>query len=66
MYLLVTPSLYTGENLLNYKSLNSYKNLLSGWVGEVLVRSVGDEGGEKRVVIAKICTECIYHTYTVL
>ena len=67
MYLLVTPSVYTGEDLLNYKSLDSYKNFLSGWVREVLVRSVADEeGGEKRVVIAKVCTECVYHASILL
>ena len=30
MYLLVTPSVYTGEDLLNYKSLDCYRNFLSG------------------------------------
>ena len=45
MYLLVTPSPYSGEDLLNYKSLDCYKNVLSGWVREVLVRSVTDHNG---------------------
>ena len=45
MYLLVTPSPYSGEDLLNYKSLDCYKNFLSGWVREVLVRSVKDHNG---------------------
>lgn len=57
MYLLVTPSPYSGEDLKNYKSLDCYKNFLSGWVREVLVRSVmDDQGVEKRVVTAKVCT----------
>ena len=56
MYLLVTPSPYSGEDLMNYKSLDCYRNFLSGWVREVLVRSVtDDEGVEKRVVTAKVC-----------
>ena len=58
MYLLVTPSPYNGEDLLNYKSLDCYKNFLSGWVREVLVRSVTDDKGvEKGVVTAKVCTK---------
>ena len=30
MYLLVTPSPYTGKDLVNYKSLDCYINFLSG------------------------------------
>ena len=37
MYLLVNPSPYSGEDLVNYKSLDCYVNFLSGWVREVLV-----------------------------
>ena len=59
MYLLVTPSPYRGEDSLNYKSLDCYRNFLSGWVREVLMRTVTyDKGVEKRVVTAKVCTEC--------
>lgn len=50
MYLLVTPSPYTGEDLMNYKSLDCYVNFVSGWVREVLVKVFGD----KRVVVAKV------------
>ena len=54
MYLLVTPCPYSGEDLLNYKSLDCYRNVLSGW--EVLVKSLtDDEGMEKKVLIAKVC-----------
>ena len=47
MYLLVTPSPYSEEDLMNYKSLDCYKKFLSGWVREVLVRlsSVTDDEG---------------------
>jgi len=58
MYLLVTPSPYSGEDLLNYKSLDCYRNFLSGWVREVLVRSAtNDKGEEKRLVTAKVCAK---------
>lgn len=50
MYLLHRPSPYTGDDLLNYKSLDCYTNFISGWVREVLVK-VKDT---KRVVIAKV------------
>ena len=50
MYLLVTPSPYTGKDLVNYKSLDCYMNFLSGWVREILVKKQGDN----RVVIAKV------------
>ena len=45
MHLLVTPSPYTGEDLMNYKSLDCYKTFLSGWAKEILVRGFidGDE-----------------------
>ena len=53
MYLLVTPGPYSGEDSLNYKSLDCYRNFLSGWVRAVLVRVViDDKGVEKRVVTA--------------
>ena len=47
---LYSASPYTGEDLLNYKSLDCYINFVSGWVREVLVK-VFDK---KRVVIAKV------------
>ena len=58
---LVTPSPYSGEDLINYKSLDFYKNFLFGWVSEVLVRSVRDDQGvEKKVITAKVCiTRCM-------
>ena len=57
MYLLVTSSPYSGEELLNYKSLDCYQNFLSGWVREILVKSVTNkEGVKKRIIIAKVCT----------
>ena len=51
MYLLLTPSLYSGEDLVNYKSMDCYVNFLSGWVREVLVKAPSDG---HRVVIAKV------------
>ena len=50
MYLLYTPSRYTGEDLLNYKSLDCYVNFVSGWVREVIVK-VFDQ---RRAVLGKV------------
>ena len=57
MYLLVNPSPYTWEDLMNYKSLDCYINFVSGWVREVFVRKVND----KRVVIVKVSHTCLDH-----
>ncbi len=52
MYLLITPSpYYTGDDLLNYKSMDCYNNFLSGWVREILVKVPKDD---VRLVIAKV------------
>ena len=48
MYLLVTPSPYSGNDLLNYKSMDCF---LSGWVREILVRA---HSGHLRIIIAKV------------
>ena len=50
MYLVLTPSPYTNEDLLNYRSLDCYVNFVSGFVREVLVKALGD----RRIVIAKV------------
>ena len=42
MYSLLTPSPYSGEDLVNYKSMDCYVNLLSGWVRETLVKAPSD------------------------
>ena len=51
MYLLFTESPYTKDQLLNYKSLDSYKRFANDWVRGVLVK----EFAEKRLMIATIC-----------
>ena len=38
MYLLLTPSPYSQEDLFNYKSLDCYRNFVAGWVREVAVK----------------------------
>ena len=50
MYLLLTPSVYSNEDLLNYKSMESYINFLSGWVRKIYVK----EFGSKRLLKAGI------------
>ena len=39
-FLIETPSLYTGESLKAYKSLDAYNYYLNGWVGNVTVFKV--------------------------
>ena len=51
MYLLITPSPYTGDELLNYKSMDCYVHFLSGWVREILVLAPSED---LRVVISKV------------
>ena len=50
MYLIITPSRYTEQDMLNYKSLDSYQNFVKGWVRQVLVKDVGDN----RIMIGKV------------
>ena len=47
---MLSPSPYTSNDLLNYKSLDCYVNFISGFVREVLVKEICD----KRTVIAKV------------
>ena len=50
MYLILYPSPYTQEDMLNYKSMDSFKNFQNGWVREVLVKEIN----QKKVVIGKV------------
>ena len=54
MYLIPYPSPYTRDEMLNYKSLDSFKNFQSGWVREVFVKEIHN----KRVVIGKVSCSC--------
>ena len=42
---------YTGEVLMNYKSLECYQRFIAGWVREILV----SVQGETRVLTSKVC-----------
>ena len=50
MYLILTPSPYSDNDMLNYKSLESYQNFVKGWVRQILVKPVVN----KRIVIGKV------------
>ena len=43
MYLILYPSPYTKDDMLNYKSLDSFKNFQNGWVREVLMKEINDK-----------------------
>ena len=36
-YLILTPSLYTHEQLKSYKSLDAYNRFVNGWVSDIVV-----------------------------
>ena len=50
MYLILYPSPYTKDDMLNYKTLDSFQNFQNGWVREVLVKEVS----ERRIIIGKV------------
>ena len=57
MYLILYPSPYTKDDMLNYKSLDSFQNFQNGWVREVLVKEVS----ERKIIIGKVkCIHCRY------
>ena len=50
MYLILSPSPYPQDDMLNYKSIDSFKNFQDGWVRDVLVKECRD----RRIVIGKV------------
>lgn len=54
MYLILSLSSYTKEDLLNHKSLDCYQNFMQGWVREVSVKAVDN----KRIDIGKVNADC--------
>ena len=59
MYLILYPSPYTQDDMLNYKSLDSFKNFQNGWVREVLVKEIN----QKKVVIGKVKHILCWHNF---
>ena len=62
VYLVFSPSAYTGEALLDYKTLECYQRFTAGWVREIMVL---DEG-EMRILTVKVLTEMLYLSGTCL
>lgn len=71
MYLLLTPSPYSGNELRNYKSMDCYRNFLAGWVRDIHVMSVTVESTDTRVVISKVTFKlvlwyCMYNKISLI
>ena len=50
MYLIINPSPYTKDDMLNYKSLDSFKNFQDGWVRELQSKEDCDPKGSYTIV----------------
>ena len=60
VYLILYPSPYSRDQMLNYKSLDSSRNFQEGWVREVFVK---ESVNSRRVVIGKVTT-LLWFVYT--
>ena len=63
MYLILYPSPYAKDDMLNYKSLDSFQNFQNGCLREVLVKEVN----RKEILIAKVshCEKCVLSSHKV-
>jgi len=47
-YLILTPSLYTNEQLISYRSLEAFNQVVNGWVSDIVCTAVSQSNGSNK------------------